>query len=104
MVPTGDALQRLSISLNHMLARLRDSVSTSRRFQADASHELRTPLAVILSHAELALDKNRPANELRETIEEIIEDHPDLERDDLLAALEFGALVSAQRQVPLGAA
>ena len=38
------------------------------------------------------------------TIEEIIEDHPDLERDDLLAALEFGALVSAQRSVPLGAA
>jgi uncharacterized protein (DUF433 family) len=38
------------------------------------------------------------------TIEEIIHDHPDLERDDLLAALEFGALVSAQRLVPLGAA
>jgi uncharacterized protein (DUF433 family) len=38
------------------------------------------------------------------TIDEIIEDHPDLERDDLLAALEFGALVSAQRSVPLGAA
>ncbi len=38
------------------------------------------------------------------TIEEVIEDHPDLERDDLLAALEFGALVSGQRQVPLGAA
>jgi len=39
------------------------------------------------------------------TIEEIIEDHPDLERDDLLAALEFGALVSGQRRVvPLDAA
>ena len=38
------------------------------------------------------------------TIEEIIEDHPDVERDDLLAALEFGALVSAQRRVPFGAA
>ncbi len=25
------------------------------------------------------------------TIEEVLEDHPDLERDDLLAALEFGA-------------
>ena len=24
------------------------------------------------------------------TIEEIVDDHPDLERDDLLAALEFG--------------
>lgn len=39
------------------------------------------------------------------TIEEIIEDHPDLERDDLLAALEFGALAAGQRRVvPLGAA
>jgi uncharacterized protein (DUF433 family) len=38
------------------------------------------------------------------TIDEIIEDYPDLERDDLLAAIEFGALVSGQRRVvPLGA-
>ncbi len=36
------------------------------------------------------------------TIEQIIEDHPDLERDDLLAALEFGALTAGQaRVVPL---
>ncbi len=47
VVETGDALHRLSVSLNHMLARLRDSVQTSRRFLADASHELRTPLTVI---------------------------------------------------------
>ncbi len=39
------------------------------------------------------------------TIEEIIEDHLDLERDDLLAALEFGTLASGQRRVvPLGVA
>jgi uncharacterized protein (DUF433 family) len=39
------------------------------------------------------------------TIDEVLEDYPDLERDDLLAALEFGALVSGQRRVvPLGAA
>jgi uncharacterized protein (DUF433 family) len=39
------------------------------------------------------------------TIDEIIADHPDLERDDLLAALEFGALASGQRRVvPFGAA
>lgn len=39
------------------------------------------------------------------TIDEIVEDHPDLERDDLLAALEFGALALGQRRVvPLGAA
>lgn len=39
------------------------------------------------------------------TIEEVLKDHPDLERDDLLAALEFGALASGMRRVvPLGAA
>jgi heavy metal sensor kinase len=47
VLPSGDALERLSISLNHMLTRLRDSMQTSRRFLADASHELRTPLTVI---------------------------------------------------------
>jgi heavy metal sensor kinase len=44
---TGDALQRLSVALNEMLGRLRDSVQTSQRFLADASHELRTPLTFI---------------------------------------------------------
>jgi len=39
------------------------------------------------------------------TIEEALADYPDLERDDLLAALEFGALASGRRRVvPLGAA
>lgn len=39
------------------------------------------------------------------TIDEVLEDHPDLERADLLAALEFGALASGMRRVvPLGAA
>ncbi len=39
------------------------------------------------------------------TIEQIIADHPDLEREDLLAALEFAALAAGgHRVVPLGAA
>jgi uncharacterized protein (DUF433 family) len=39
------------------------------------------------------------------TIEEILDDYPDLERDDVLAALEFGALaVGGTRSLPLGAA
>lgn len=39
------------------------------------------------------------------TIEEVLADYPDLERDDLLAALEFGALAAGRhRIVPLGAA
>jgi len=31
------------------------------------------------------------------SIDEILEDYPDLERDDLLAALEYAALVTARR-------
>jgi len=38
------------------------------------------------------------------TIEEILDDYPDLERDDLLAALEFGAKTAGMRRVPLGVA
>jgi uncharacterized protein (DUF433 family) len=39
------------------------------------------------------------------TIDEVLADYPDLERDDLLAALEFGALAAGRRRVvPLGTA
>ena len=39
------------------------------------------------------------------SMDEVLGDYPDLERDDLLAALEFGALASGLRRVvPLGAA
>ena len=39
------------------------------------------------------------------TIDDVLQDYPDLERDDLLAALEFGALTAGSgRVVPLGAA
>lgn len=39
------------------------------------------------------------------TTDEVLADYPDLERDDILAALEFGALASGLRRVvPLGAA
>ena len=35
------------------------------------------------------------------TVDEILQDHPDLEREDVLAALEFGALTAGNRVVPL---
>ncbi|WP_433802545.1 DUF433 domain-containing protein [Actinomycetospora sp. CA-084318] len=39
------------------------------------------------------------------SMEEILEDYPDLEREDILAALEFGSLVAGRaRTIPLGAA
>lgn len=39
------------------------------------------------------------------SVEQLLADFPDLERDDVLAALEFGAVTAGrQRVVPLGAA
>lgn len=38
------------------------------------------------------------------SLDEILADYEDLERDDLLAALEFGAIAAGGHKVPLGAA
>jgi heavy metal sensor kinase len=79
VVPTGDALQRLSISLNLMLARLRDSVHTSRRFLADASHELRTPLTVIKGELQQLVADPGARSEERERIGSVLEEVARLE-------------------------
>jgi signal transduction histidine kinase len=52
---TGDEIDRLASTVNHMLARLEGAQASQRRFVADASHELRSPVAAIRQHAEVAL-------------------------------------------------
>lgn len=80
VMATGDALERLSISLNNMLGRLRDSVQSSRRFLADASHELRTPLTVIKGELqELANEGGMPGEALRERVGSVLEEVARLE-------------------------
>ena len=79
VAPTGDALQRLSISLNRMLARLRDSMHTSRRFLADASHELRTPLTVIRGELQELVADEVARSEVRERIGSVLEEVARLE-------------------------
>jgi heavy metal sensor kinase len=66
-VPTE--LKELAGVLNVMFERLQTAFHQQARFTADASHELRTPLAVVLSHTELALSRDRSAEEYRKTIE-----------------------------------
>ena len=57
IVKTGDELEQLSTSLNHMIVRLEEAVQHNQRFIADASHELRTPLTVL--NGELEVDPGR---------------------------------------------
>jgi heavy metal sensor kinase len=78
--PSGDALERLSISLNNMLGRLRDSVQAQRRFLADASHELRTPLTVIKGELqELTHEAVVTQSDLRERVGSVLEEVARLE-------------------------
>ena len=71
VAPTGDELERLSQTLNEMIARLDNAFQRITRFTADASHELRTPLAVMRTTAEVAIRAPQGA-EQREALEQIV--------------------------------
>lgn len=70
---TGDELQRLSDTLNEMLARIESAFLRITEFTADASHELRTPIALIHTEAELALRRSRNESEYREALQQILQ-------------------------------
>jgi signal transduction histidine kinase len=63
-----DELRRLGETLNEMLHRLDAGLVRERRFVADAGHQLRTPLALLRTELELALRRERTAEELREAV------------------------------------
>jgi len=69
---SGDELQRLSQTLNHMLDRLEASFNRITQFTADASHELRTPLALMRTTTEVSLRTSQTVAEYREAQEEIL--------------------------------
>jgi heavy metal sensor kinase len=65
---TGDELEDLGQAFNDLLARLREAFERQRRFTGDASHQLRTPLAAILGQIEVAMRRERPAEEYRHVL------------------------------------
>jgi heavy metal sensor kinase len=71
---TGDEVERLSISLNHMIGRLEDAVQNSKRFVADASHELRTPLTVLRGELENLAQDARIDKAARDTLGSMLEE------------------------------
>jgi heavy metal sensor kinase len=64
-----DEIARLARAFNELLDRLESAHGTQQRFLADASHELRTPLTVLRGEIEVALRRERPADEYREVLE-----------------------------------
>jgi len=70
----------LVLAFNSLLDRLEGMQSAQQRFVADASHELRTPLTILRGEIEVALRRDRPASEYRQTLESCREEIEDLSR------------------------
>jgi len=71
---TGDELEKLSLSLNRMIARLDDALRNSTRFVADASHELRTPLTILYGELEMLAQDDDLPEETRDRILSLLEE------------------------------
>ncbi len=66
---TESELGQLADVLNKTFDKLDGAIEQQVRFTADASHELRTPVSVILTQTQLALSREREAQEYRETLQ-----------------------------------
>jgi heavy metal sensor kinase len=64
-----DEVGRLAATFDAMLDRLEAAFERQRQFTADASHELRTPLALMISQADVSLERARSVEEYREVLD-----------------------------------
>ena len=82
-----DEIAGLGRDLNDMIDRLARLLAAQRRFTSDAAHELRSPITAVQSQLEVALRRERTAEDYRECLESCTEDVQRLSKmaDDLLA-------------------
>jgi two-component system sensor histidine kinase QseC len=66
-----EEIRPLIESINHLFARVEQTLESEKRFTADAAHELRTPLAALSAQAQVAL-RARDADERRHAIDQLI--------------------------------
>jgi len=106
VVRTGDELERLAISLNHMISRIDEAFQQSKRFVADASHELRTPLTVLRSELESLAHNPPPASDPYERLGSLLQPVERLsktvERLFALSRLDAGEAQTEWIEIDLG--
>lgn len=76
-IPTtgsGDELDRLAVTLNEMMARIRESVAKLRNFSALAAHQLRTPLTALRSRLEVTLASESMPPALHRTLTDLLQE------------------------------
>lgn len=70
----NDEMNELVNTFNNMLDRIETAFETQNNFISNASHELRTPLTAIIGEADVALSKERSAEEYIQTIRVMLEE------------------------------
>jgi signal transduction histidine kinase len=99
-------LQPIAARLEEMLGQLKRAFAREKQATADISHELRTPLAALLTTIELALRKQRPAEQYREMLQECQlsaqQMNTAVERLLTLARLDAGVAVLRPQSVDVG--
>jgi len=101
-----DELDRLIDSFNEMSRRLKASFEQVRQFSTDVSHELRTPLTAIQGQLEVALFTATTKEQLKEAIENALQDVERLANLVrallLLSQSESGQIPMHRNQLDLG--
>lgn len=95
---TGDELDDLGRAFNELLARLQVAYERQRRFGGDAAHQLRTPLTVMIGQVEVALRRDRPAEEYRRVLGSVLGRARQL--GEMVEALLFLVKVEGQASLP----
>lgn len=99
-------LRELGDAFNSMLARLQISFVRLREFSSDLAHELRTPLTNLVTQTQVALSRERTAEQYRETLFSNLEEVERLARMVtemlFLAKSDNGLLVPNAEQVAIG--
>ena len=100
-------LAELAQSLNDMLARLEEAFHRLSDFSSDIAHELRTPVSNLMTQTQVALSRQRVADDYRSVLESNAEEFEHMARmiSDmlLLAKADNGLVVQAREMVSLAA-
>lgn len=100
-------LADLAIAFNEMLARLESSFLRLSDFSSDLAHELRTPISNLMTQTQVAISKDRSADEYREILYSNLEEYERLARmiGDMLflAKADNGLIIPNPETVNLAA-
>ncbi len=98
----ADELQPWIGQFNALMDRLQAAIQQLDAFNADVAHEMRTPIAALMGHIEVALSRERPNAELRDTMALSLEELQKLSSlvDDMLFLSHADRGARARRGAP----